>query len=112
VGGAVAVRRLYGDLAWESGFASVSFSTAAGLDAHNFFVMARALLKGDFTFCSICDFNELGAAGRAPIATSGLCAWYQAVDDIDHPIFERPKRLSRFDRWKLFGPLVIYIDQR
>ena len=87
MGGAVAVRRLYGDLAWKSGFASVSFSTAAGLDAHNFFVMARALLNRDFTFCSICDFNELGAAERAPFATSGLYAWYQAVDDIDRPDF-------------------------
>jgi hypothetical protein len=96
VGGSVAVRRLYGDLASGSGFASGSFSTAAKFAAHNFFVMARALLKGDFTFCSICDFNELGAAERAPIATSELCAWYQAVDDIDHPIFERPKKTFPF----------------
>jgi hypothetical protein len=50
---------LYGDLASGSGFASGSFSAAAGFDAHNFFVMAQALLNRDFTFCSICDFNEL-----------------------------------------------------
>ena len=39
-------RGLYG--ASGGGFASRSFSTAAGLDAHNFSVMARALLKGGF----------------------------------------------------------------
>ena len=87
MGGAVAVRGLYGDLASGSGFASGSCSTAAGFEAHNFFVMARALLKGDFSFCSMSDFNELGAAERAHVATSRLCAWYQAFDDINQPDF-------------------------
>jgi hypothetical protein len=74
-------------LASGRGFAGGSFSTAAGLDAHNFLVMARALPNGDFTFCPICDFNDLDVAETAHIATSGLYAWYQAFDGIDQPDF-------------------------
>jgi hypothetical protein len=54
---------------------------------HNFLVMARALPNGDFTFCPICDFNDLDVAETAHIATSGLYAWYQAFDGIDQPDF-------------------------
>jgi hypothetical protein len=64
------------------------FAPADGRDVHNFCVVARALRKkGDFTFCPTCDFNELGVAERARIATSGLCAWYQVFDGIDQPDF-------------------------
>jgi hypothetical protein len=38
-------------------------ATAIRLDrGHNLNVTARMLLNGDFTFCPICDFNELSVA--------------------------------------------------
>jgi hypothetical protein len=32
---------------------------------HNLSGMARILLNGDFTFCLICDFNELDVAKKS-----------------------------------------------
>src|SRR5271166_3239059 len=69
------VRRLcrgrYGDLAAGRELKAGRFATAMQLDReHNLYVTARILLNGDFTFCLICDFNELGVAERAQSTTS------------------------------------------
>jgi len=56
-------RGRYGDLATGRELKARRFATAIRLDrGHNLDVTARMLLNGDFTFCPICDFNELSVA--------------------------------------------------
>ena len=56
-------RGRYGDLATGRELKAGRFATAIRLDrGHNLNVTARMLLNGDFTFCPICDFNELSVA--------------------------------------------------
>ena len=56
-------RGRYGDLATGRELKAGRFTTAIRLDrGHNLNVPARMLLNGDFTFCPICDFNELSVA--------------------------------------------------
>jgi hypothetical protein len=49
---------------------------------HNFELMARVLLNGDFTFCAACDFNELRVAKIAHRTTLARSASRQALNRI------------------------------
>ena len=63
-------RGRYGDLAMGRDLQARRLATIRlGLE-RNLNVMARMLLNGDFTFCPICNFNELAVAKRAHLATS------------------------------------------
>ena len=64
-------RGRYGDLAMGRDLQARRLATAIRLGLErNLNVMARMLLNGDFTFCPICNFNELAVAKRAHLATS------------------------------------------
>ena len=64
-------RGRYGDLAMGRDLQARRLATAIRLGLeHNLNVTARMLLNGDFTFCPICNFNELSVAKRAHSATS------------------------------------------
>ena len=64
-------RGRYGDLAMGRDLQARRLATAIRLGLErNLNVMARMLLNGDFTFCPVCNFNELAVAKRAHLATS------------------------------------------
>jgi hypothetical protein len=64
-------RGRYGDLATGRDLQARRLATAIRLELeHNLNVTARMLLDGDFTFCPICNFNELSVAKRAHSTTS------------------------------------------
>jgi hypothetical protein len=58
---------------------------------HNFGVMARSLLNGDFDFFALCDFNELGVAKIAHSATSARLVLQQDVRISHQPIVVEPE---------------------
>jgi hypothetical protein len=57
--------KCYGDLGTRRDAEDMRFATGMRLDReYNLDVTARILLNGDFTFCPIYDFKELGVAKK------------------------------------------------